>query len=146
MPHEPRLSVFSDPDVDLLLMTHSLIGLAKGEKRAAVRRAWIAASRRIAARALGGDAPVPALDPHNAVMSLFQATLALADACGIPRVELVQHFNLRGESGIVARTDALDGAIADCFAFIMALATARQLQIARAAGEDDETPARAEGA
>lgn len=134
----PRdFAIFSDPDVDLLLMTYSLIALTKGEKRRRLRQVWINSSRRVATEALGLDVSLLPLSPSNAVLALFKATLDLADVCGVPRVELVEHFNLRGESGAVAKPEALDGAIADCFAFVMALASARQLQLAK----DDETAA-----
>ena len=137
MTAERVLSALSSPFTELLLVSASVIRVTGGQKRRRLQRAWINAANNIAAQALGADVHDLPQDPRAAAMACVRASMHLAAACGVSRLDLVEFFNLAGESGEFTKPDGTDYSIERLFAFVLAMAAQRQEELARHLDERD---------
>lgn len=116
----------NDPLVQQLLWAcMPMLKHARGDENgAAFRRAWIEATKGCAT--MRASDAVKASSPADAARALFQLTLELGDAAGLPRTSFVELFNARGESGVQTPAAMLDEVIDRGGSLILSLAVARQ--------------------
>ena len=109
---------------NLLWACMPMLRLARGDENGkAFRLAWIDATKSVSM--LASDA-AKAQSPADAALALFQLALELGDAAGVERINFVELFHRRGESGVTTPAAKLDEIIERGGALILSLAVARQ--------------------
>jgi hypothetical protein len=105
--------------VELMLRVKPLIDqLAKGDKRAALQRAWINCVRDEAAAMLDQDVGRLPTNMREAARALMRACIQLASRAGLDGVELCDFFTETADSGAVAPPVDADEAIRRCYALL----------------------------
>lgn len=120
---------FDDSLADLLLTTMPLRGILRGQRAERLNRAWINAALKLGAVAMKIDETALPSSPRAAAAALFDMSMQLCAAVGVPRAELTQFFNDKSErhAGQIPSADDANQAIESCLA-LLAVLHARRLQ------------------
>jgi hypothetical protein len=110
---------------ELLMMTFALVKEAKGEKRNALRSAWMRAANGEAMHILNIDEGRLPRSPRAAAEALMRNCIEIAKGCGLDSGDLQDFFNECADSGQLGRAANLDDAITRGFALMCVLGAER---------------------
>jgi hypothetical protein len=120
-----RLDLFGGAQAELLFATFPLIRLLRGEKRAAMRRAWIRSATGLGAQVLKVDEGRLPRDVRACTRELFRSVLEIAEAQGLSGIDLTELFNGRREAGEIGQPQDFDEAVLRAFALLSLLGANR---------------------
>lgn len=114
------------PATELLLLTHSVIRNLHGARKETLMRAWTRAALAETRDAIGEERVLPE-NPRAALLALHEAVLELGEALGIERIEFMDSFNARADSGRQSIPENATSVTERCVA-LLALFCARRME------------------
>jgi len=122
-----NVHAFDSPVGDLLLTVHPLLRVLHGDKRERLQRAFVNTVLDMSSRALDLDQSRLPPNPKEAALALHRAVLELCLRSGVANTELVDAYNIFGETIPVAHQENVDASIERCLA-LLSLFHARRIE------------------